>query len=112
MLFKLRGLCPGLPGVSTGRRGGAVEGGAYSVGWGGGELEITICDLKSESGGRRSFPWPLTEHGAIMAASLPNSPRAVEMSAFVVRAFIRLRDVARTHAELATYSRDPGLPVN
>ncbi len=47
-----------------------------------------------------------------MAASMLNSPCAVAMSAFVVRAFIRLREVARTHAELATYSRDPGLPVN
>ena len=52
-------------------------------------------------GGRRYLPWAFTEHGAIMAASVLNSPRAVEMSVFVVRAFIRLRDFARTHAELA-----------
>jgi hypothetical protein len=36
-----------------------------------------------------------------MAASVLNSSRAVEMSIFVVRAFVRLRDYARTHAELA-----------
>jgi hypothetical protein len=36
-----------------------------------------------------------------MAASVLNSPHAVEMSVFVVRAFVRLRDFARTHAELA-----------
>ncbi|MBI4219625.1 MAG: ORF6N domain-containing protein [Chloroflexi bacterium] len=41
-------------------------------------------------------PWAFTEHGAIMAASLLNSPRAVEMSVYVVRAFVRcgtLREV-------------------
>ena len=65
------------------------------------------ADLKSQSvtsssghGGRRKLPWAFTEHGAIMAASVLNSPRAVEMSVFVVRAFVRLRDFARTHAEL------------
>jgi hypothetical protein len=52
-------------------------------------------------GGRRYAPWAFTEHGAIMAASVLNSPRAVEMSVFVVRAFVRLRDLARTHSELA-----------
>jgi len=46
-------------------------------------------------------PWVFTEHGAFMAASILNSPRAVEMSVYVVRAFVRLRDFARTHAELA-----------
>lgn len=46
-------------------------------------------------------PWAFTEHGAIMAASVLNSPRAVEMSVFVVRAFVRLRDLAGTHAEIA-----------
>jgi hypothetical protein len=38
-----------------------------------------------------------------MAASVLNSQRAVEMSVFVVRAFVRLRDLARTHAELARH---------
>ncbi len=63
--------------------------------------------LKSQSvtsnpgrGGRRKRPWAFTEHGAIMAASVLSSPRAVEMSVFVVRAFVHLRDFARTHAEL------------
>lgn len=44
-------------------------------------------------------PWAFTEHGAIMAAVL-NSAQAVEMSVFVVRAFIRLREFARGHAEI------------
>lgn len=52
-------------------------------------------------GGRRTTPWVFTEHGAIMAASLLNTPRAIEMSVFVVRAFVRLRELTGTHAELA-----------
>jgi hypothetical protein len=55
----------------------------------------------SGHGGRRNLPWAFTEHGAIMAASVLNSSRAVEMSVFVVRAFVRLRDLARGHAALA-----------
>lgn len=37
-----------------------------------------------------------------MVASILNSPRAIEMSVFVVRAFVRLRDFARNHAELSS----------
>jgi len=48
------------------------------------------------------LPKAFTEHGAIMAASVLNSPRAVEMSVFVVRAFIRLREFARGHVEIST----------
>jgi len=44
-------------------------------------------------------PLAFTEHGAIMVASVLNSTRAVEMSVFVVRAFVRLRDLARRHVE-------------
>ena len=43
----------------------------------------------------------LTEHGAIMAANVLRSERAVEMSVFVVRAFVRLRGMLKTHKELA-----------
>jgi len=52
-------------------------------------------------GGRRTRPWAFTEHGAIMAATVLNSPRAIEMSLFVVRAFLQLRDLAVSHRELA-----------
>jgi hypothetical protein len=52
-------------------------------------------------GGRRKLPQAFTEHGAIMAASVLNSPRAVEMSVFVVRAFIRLRSLLAAHKEFA-----------
>ncbi|MFO1406520.1 MAG: ORF6N domain-containing protein [Steroidobacteraceae bacterium] len=46
-------------------------------------------------------PFAFTEHGAIMAATILNSPRAVEMSVFVVRAFVRLRELLVSNAALA-----------
>lgn len=51
-------------------------------------------------GGRRSLPYAFTEHGAVMLASVLNSPRAVEASLYVVRAFVRLRQFAATHEAL------------
>lgn len=50
---------------------------------------------------RKYLPYAFTEHGSVMAAMVLNSPRAVEVSVFVVRAFIRLRELAATHQELA-----------
>jgi hypothetical protein len=52
-------------------------------------------------GGRRYRPYVFTEHGAIMAASVLNSPRAVKVSVYVVRAFVKLREVLSTHKALA-----------
>jgi hypothetical protein len=51
-------------------------------------------------GGRRYAPLAFTEHGALMAASVLNAPRAVEVSVYVVRAFVRLRAVLAAHAAL------------
>lgn len=45
----------------------------------------------SSHGGRRYLPNAFTEHGAIMAATVLNSKRAIEMSIFVVRAFVQMR---------------------
>src|SRR5579864_9782507 len=45
----------------------------------------------SAHGGRRYLPHAFTEHGAIMAATVLNSRRAIEMSIFVVRAFVQMR---------------------
>ena len=45
-------------------------------------------------------PYAFTEHGAIMAATILNSPRAVQMSVFVVRAFVRMRLAFASHSEL------------
>lgn len=47
------------------------------------------------------LPYAFTEHGAIMAANILNSPHAVQMSVFVIRAFVRLRHIVTTHKELA-----------
>jgi len=55
----------------------------------------------SSHGGRRYLPHAFTEHGAIMAANVLNSKQAVQMSVFVVRAFVKLREVLATHKQLA-----------
>ena len=51
--------------------------------------------------GLRRPPFAFTEHGALMAATVLSSPRAVEMSLYVVRAFVRMREVLATHKALA-----------
>jgi hypothetical protein len=52
-------------------------------------------------GGRRYLPYAFTEHGAIQAANVLNSPRAVEMGIYVVRAFVQLRELLSSNKELA-----------
>jgi hypothetical protein len=52
-------------------------------------------------GGRSSLPHAFTEHGAIMAANVLNSPVAVQASVQVVRAFVRLREMVLSNLELA-----------
>jgi hypothetical protein len=56
---------------------------------------------KKGRGGRRTKPCAFTEHGAIMVANILNSERAVKMSLFVVRAFIRMRSVLNERQDLA-----------
>ena len=51
--------------------------------------------------GRRNLRYAFTEHGAIMAATILNTPRAIEVSVYVVRAFVQLREVLATHKQLA-----------
>jgi hypothetical protein len=60
-----------------------------------------IATSKPGRGGRRKLPWVFTEHGAIQAANVLNSPRAVEMGIYVVRAFVKLRDLLASNRELA-----------
>jgi len=57
-------------------------------------------------GGRRYALRVFTEHGAIMAANVLNSSRAVQMSVFVVRAFIKMREVLGQNKELAAKLAD------
>jgi hypothetical protein len=54
----------------------------------------------SAHGGRRYLPVAFTEHGALMAANILNSPRAVAMSVYVVRAFVRLRQDLAANAAI------------
>jgi hypothetical protein len=65
-------------------------------------LRSQIVISKLGRGGRRTAPYAFTEHGALMAATLLNSPRAVEVSVYVVRAFVRLRETLAAHKSLAT----------
>ena len=72
-------------------------------------FHMTINDIRnlksqfatSSWGGKRKPPLVFTEYGAIMAATILNSPRAVEMSVYVVRAFVKLRETLRSNSELA-----------
>ncbi len=65
-------------------------------------LRSQLATLKAGRGQHRKYrPYVFTEHGAIMAANVLNSPRAIEMSVYVVRAFVRLREVLTTHKDLA-----------
>ncbi len=62
---------------------------------------VANCDHLEKLKFSKSLPYVFTEHGAIMAASVLNSPKAVEVSVFVVRAFVKLREVISGHKELA-----------
>lgn len=64
-----------------------------------------VTNLMSQSaisrwGGRRKLPLAFTEHGAVMLASVLNSPTAVQASIHVVRAFIQLRGALAAHRDL------------
>jgi hypothetical protein len=66
------------------------------------------AELKSQSvtsswgGARRALPYAFTEHGAVMAASVLNSPKAIQMSVYVVRAFVSFARTVSQHNKLAT----------
>ncbi|WP_414664411.1 ORF6N domain-containing protein [Horticoccus sp. 23ND18S-11] len=63
-------------------------------------LRSQIVTLKNAGRGqhRKYLPWVFTEHGAIMAATILRSPRAVAMSVYVVRAFVHMREELLTNA--------------
>lgn len=62
---------------------------------------VANCDHLKKLKFSPALPYAFTEHGAVMLASVLNSPTAVEASIQVVRAFIRLREILATHKELA-----------
>jgi hypothetical protein len=49
----------------------------------------------------RYLPYAFTEHGALMAASVLDTPRAIDVSVYVVRAFVKPLEMLSTHKELA-----------
>ncbi len=64
-------------------------------------LRSQFATLKRGRGEHAKYPpRAFTEHGALMAASVLSSPRAVHMSVLVVRAFVRLRNLVSAHREL------------
>ena len=63
---------------------------------------VAFCDHLSSLKYSKTLPYAFTEHGSIMAASVLNSDRAIEVSVFIVRAFVKLRRVMTEHKELAS----------
>ncbi len=63
-------------------------------------LRSQFATSNAGRGGRRYLPYVFTEYGAIMAAAVLNTPRAVEMSLYVVRTFVRLREMLASDKEL------------
>jgi hypothetical protein len=62
---------------------------------------VANCDHLHKLKFSKALPYAFTEHGAIQAANVLASPRAVEMGIYVVRAFVRLKEAANSHADLA-----------
>ena len=62
---------------------------------------VANCDHLRSLRFSPSSPYAFTEHGALMLASGLNSRRAVDVSVFVVRAFVRLREMLSSHRDLA-----------
>ena len=58
------------------------------------------------------LPLAFTEYGAVMLASVLSSPKAIKMSLFVVRAFVRLREILSTHKELAQKLKELELKID
>ena len=64
-------------------------------------LKSQIATSSPGWGGRRKLPLVFTEHGALQAANILNSSQAIKMSVFIVRTFVRLREMALTNEKLA-----------
>lgn len=61
---------------------------------------VANCDHLEKLKYSKSLPYAFTEHGAIMAASVLNTRRAIEVSVFIVRAFIKMRQFIAGQKEL------------
>ncbi|MFH2203513.1 MAG: ORF6N domain-containing protein [Elusimicrobiota bacterium] len=69
-------------------------------------LRLQFATSKIGRGGRRYRPYVFTEHGAVMLASVLNTPIAVRASVQIARAFVRLRRIIGAHKELARKLKD------
>jgi hypothetical protein len=64
-------------------------------------LKSQIGTSNKGRGGTRKLPLAFTEHGALMAATILNSRRAIQMSVYVIRAFVQMRETLAAHKELS-----------
>ena len=62
---------------------------------------VANCDHLARLKFSRNLPHAFTEHGALMAAGVLNTPRAIDVSVYIIRAFVKLREWLSTHKELA-----------
>jgi hypothetical protein len=67
---------------------------------------VANCDHLAKLKFAKSLPFAFTEHGAIQAANVLNSPQAIEMGVYVVRAFVRLREALTSTKDLAKRLND------
>ena len=72
---------------------------------------VANCDHLNRLKYSHSLPHVFTEHGAIMLASILNSKKAISASIFVVRAFVRLREILSTHKELSLKLKELELKI-
>ncbi len=72
------------------------------------EIEVMVSQnaipSKKHLGG--SLPYAFTEHGALMVASVLNTTQAVEMSVFIIRAFVEMRKMLSSHQEILTLLKE------
>jgi len=73
---------------------------------------VAICDHLGKLKFSHAKPFAFTEHGAMMVASVLNSKRAIEVSVYVVRAFVNVREVLWAHSELEAWRRGPAGLLN
>ena len=65
------------------------------------DVDLSPSGSGIHHGGRRKLPFAFTEHGALMAANVLRSPKATEMSVFIVRAFVKMRRALVSQCEMA-----------
>jgi hypothetical protein len=62
---------------------------------------VANCDHLQKLRFSPTLPYAFSEHGAVMLASVLNSQKAIEVSVYVVRAFVKLREILSAHPEIA-----------